>query len=108
MTAMNDEERKERAVEILTEESAEPLAWWWLSFCDPHLPEGSQFLGACLVKAHGFLGATFVARTLGCNPGGEVRGAGPIPIDAMIQPGWTERLLTRAEAEEFDRVHKGS
>lgn len=104
---MDDTERLERGVALLLEESGEPLGWWWLSFCDGDRPAGSQFLGACLVKASGFFGATMVARSLGCNPGGECQGLGPIPLSVGVKGGWAERLLTRAECEEFDRVHAG-
>lgn len=92
-----------RTVEILAEESGEPVAWWWLSFCDPERPAGTQFLGACLVRARGFFSATHIARDRGCNPGGECQGLGPIPDDKPIAPRWTYRLLTKAECEEMDR-----
>jgi hypothetical protein len=102
---LTKEEFEARTVELLTEESSEPAAWWWLSFADPKRPKGKQFLGACLVQARGFLGAVMVAKRAGINPGGEVQGMGPIPADADIKPGWTGRLLSREECEEFDRVH---
>ena len=91
---------------ILAAEAAEPLAWWWLSFCDPDRPKG-EFLGACLVKANGPLSGTLAAHALGINPGGEVLALGPVPLEAPMREGWAERLLTRAECEEFDRVHEG-
>lgn len=47
--------------------------WWWLSFANPYLPAGSQFLGACLVKAHGVAEAVRVAHVLEINSGGEVQ-----------------------------------
>ncbi len=99
-----DEFEKRTVVDVLTEESTEPVAWWWLSFADGSLPTGQQFLGACLVQARGFLGATLVARMMGLNPGGEVKGVGPIPADIVIPPEWTQRLLNREECAEFDRV----
>jgi hypothetical protein len=102
---LTDEEFAKRATEVLEQESHEDVGWWWLSFCDGSRPDGEDFLGACLVKARGFLGAISEARRLGCSPGGEVKGVGPIPLDAEIQDGWTERLLTRAECAEFDRIH---
>ena len=48
--------------------------WWWLSFADPTLPVGQQFLGVAIVPAPSFLAAVTVAHQLGCNPGGEVMG----------------------------------
>jgi hypothetical protein len=104
---MTDDEYEKRAVELLSAEAGETLAWWWLSFCDPEEPEGAQFLGACLVRATGFFSATLVAHRLGCNQGGQVRGMGPIPLDSQIEDGWTERLLTKDECDEFDRIHDG-
>ena len=71
---MTEEAKRARAEELLAEEAKTPLAWWWLSFCDAGRPEGSQFLGACLVKAHGFFGATLVARAAGVTERDEVDG----------------------------------
>ena len=48
---MNDAERQARTAELLTEEAENPEGWWWLSFADSRRPAGSQFLGACLVRA---------------------------------------------------------
>ena len=50
------------------------------------------------------LGAVSAAHSHGCNPGGEVRGMGPMPLETWLPDGCTERLLTKAECEEFDRV----
>lgn len=43
-----------------------------MSFCDPNKPEGSQFLGACVVEASNLRDAIQVSWEYGCNPGGEV------------------------------------
>lgn len=76
---------------------------WWLSFCDPGLPAGSRFLGACIVSdgGLGLLGAMRTAHRIGCNPGGEVVGA-PAPEGKRIPARWRNRLLTRAECEAFN------
>lgn len=63
-----------------------PPAWWWLSFADPERPEGTQFLGACLVKASNVPMALRRAHELHINPGGQVAAWGPftdgeIPAD---------------------------
>jgi hypothetical protein len=71
---------------------------WWLSFCDPDAPEGSQFLGVVITQAADFIAAVSRSHALGVNPGGEVQGAGPLPADS-ISPEWRDRLLTKAEAE---------
>ena len=78
-----------------------PQRWWWLSFADPELPEGSQFLGVAIVKATELVTATLVAHMHGCNPGGQVLGQ-TIPNHLPEPPpGMTYRLLTKAEAESI-------
>lgn len=74
---------------------------WWLSFCDGHLPKGSQFLGACIVEGDDVAEAAREAWARGCNPGGEVMG-GPIDPRIEVPWKWTNRLLTRKECEQFD------
>ena len=71
---------------------------WWLSFADPDLPEGSQFLGVVILQAPTFPAAVTRSHVTGVNPGGEVAPMGPIP-PGYIAPEWRGRLLTRAEAE---------
>ena len=79
--------------------------WYWLSFCDAARPEGTQFLGACLVQARDMAGAVGMADHLGCNPGGEVWGLGPVPEEARWWPlDWTGRLLSREECAVFDKL----
>lgn len=71
---------------------------WWLSFCDRSKPDGSQFLGACIVLGKGIVDAAAVARMYGCNPGGEVVGIRlPTPMDAE----YLGRLLTDDELDRF-------
>lgn len=80
---------------------------WWLSFCDPYKPAGSQFLGACLVRAPDMIAAITRAHALGINPGGEVQGLEVPPQtpakEALIAPR-VERLMSRGECEAFDRL----
>jgi hypothetical protein len=71
---------------------------WWLSFADPGLPEGSQFLGVAIVQAPEFPAAVTRTHALGINPGGGIQGAGPIPAEHIARGYW-DRLLTKAEAE---------
>ena len=75
------------------------MKWFWLSFAD-----ADRFLGAVLVPAHSFVEAIKVSWILGLNPGGDV-----LPVEAPdgFQPraGWAERLLSRADCEEFERLH---
>jgi hypothetical protein len=93
-----------RVAELQEEESRAPEGWWWLSFCNAELLEGRRFLGACIVKGRGILSASSAARALGCNPGGEIKGVGPMSLDTPFPEGWTERLLTREECGELERI----
>lgn len=96
------------------------MSLWWLSFCDPARPPGSQFLGVAIVEPDfvsglpGSEGAELVsacaaAHRLGCNPGGEVQGH-PLPdhIAEHIGPAWRNRLLTRSQAESLDESLLGA
>lgn len=71
-------------------------AQWILSFCDASLPEGTQYLGGAVVEADDLAGAITRAWSVGCNPGGEVEVAGPLP-PRCIPAAWHDRLLTRDE-----------
>jgi hypothetical protein len=57
----------------------EHLAWWYLSFVDPH----KGWLGACCVEADSLIDAAKTARKAGCNPGGEVMGLALQPDDPV-------------------------
>ncbi len=93
-----------RLAEVLFEEAMAPEpGLWWLSFADPDLPTGTQFLGALVIEAPGYMAAITLASMAGLNPGGEVQGIGPIPV-AAIEPRWHNRLLTRAEVDEIDKA----
>jgi hypothetical protein len=96
------EERRARHIEeALVSEIGQPEQWWWLSFADGRLPAGSQFLGVAIVKAPGLSWATRRTHELGINPGGEVV-ALQFPDWASPPDGFTDRLLTRAEAESME------
>lgn len=79
---------------------------YWLSFADPDLPKGSQFLGVCIVEvdsAHNSVKATAdavaKAREVGANPGGEVQG---FILEQYPHSSWMNRLLSRAEIAKAD------
>ena len=42
--------------------------WWWMSFADPDLPEGSRFLGVAIVQAPHVAAALTRSHRLGINP----------------------------------------
>ena len=76
---------------------------WWLSFCDETRPEGSRFLGACMVHADGLVGAVQEAHRLGINPVGDVQAVEAEPERAaMVPASYVGRLMDRAECEAFD------
>ena len=77
--------------------------WWWLSFADDSRPAGQRFLGACLVQAVDIVDACKQAHRHGINPGGQVLGHA-VAARKVIPDGWTERLLSRQECEELDRI----
>ncbi len=85
-------------------------SWYWLSFADGSLPTGQQFLGVAIVRAPGFGPAVIKARVLGINPGGWVQGfelpGGALPEDVLSQ--YANRLLTKADCEDFDRAIGGT
>lgn len=70
---------------------------YYLSFCDPDAPVGTQFLGACIVFEDSMIEAVQTAHRLGINPGGEVAGMGPFPAHG-VNEGFAERRLTATEA----------
>jgi len=74
-----------------------PMPWQWLSFADPHLPPGTQFLGVAIVEADGVIDAALEAHRLRINPGGEVLCA---ELPGCTPPvRWQNVLLGREEAE---------
>jgi hypothetical protein len=73
---------------------------WWLSFADPDLPQGSQFLGVVIVRANDFKRAVSWTNRHGVNPGGEIRGF-QLPDDSPVPQSCIGRLLTRAECDRF-------
>ena len=74
---------------------------WWLSFVDAGRPEGDRFLGGCIVPATEFEDALQKAWRLGCNPGGQCKGA-RIPAHPVPSARWVGRLLSRIEIDEMD------
>lgn len=73
---------------------------WWLSFVDPHKPPGHRFLGVVILAGENFGEAVRNAWTLGCNPGGEVKGYQVEDVD----PTWMNRLLDSQEADEVNKM----
>ena len=77
------------------------MTLFYLSFADDQLPEGEQFLGACIVEAPTFEGAVGAAWMKDINPGGQVLGN---EFDEQGEEllrncavDWTDKLLSRYE-----------
>jgi hypothetical protein len=73
----------------------------WLSFCDPDKPTGTQFLGACIVRAHDMLAAVALAHILGINPGGEVAGV-EFDDDAPVPEIYVNKLMDKQTIAELE------
>ncbi len=82
------------------------LPWWWLSFCDASLPEGSQFLGVVICQGNSLRAAMNAAWAHKANPGGEVEGY-MIPKDMMdLLPDHLRNIrLNKEQAMEIDKTH---
>ena len=65
------------------------MTWWWLSFCDPDKPRGSQFLGVVIVRGES-MGAAF-------------KGLG----DWTVPEEFADRLLSREDAIRADEAFTG-
>jgi hypothetical protein len=77
---------------------------WWLSFCDPDRPKGSQLLGVSIITAESMEEAITRSWMLGCNPGGEVAGCClPAWAVASVPAAALHRLLAKPEALWLDR-----
>ena len=75
---------------------------YWLSFCDPEKPAGTQFLGVILTCARNSKQAIQNTLKLGINPGGEV-----MVIEISGANGYLDnldRLLTEEMLMELDYV----
>lgn len=68
--------------------------WSWVSFADPDLPTGTQFLGVVVTET----ARVPMLGLFGLNPGGQMVWY-DIPDEHLPAPEWRNRLLTRAEAE---------
>lgn len=91
---------REAIAELMKQEMNEPENFWWLSFCDPDKPPGTQFLGCIVVRAHGLTDALTKCNAMMINPGGEVKGL-QIPdseeVNLRLVPAVCNRLLSLKE-----------
>lgn len=78
--------------------------WFYMSFADPELPEGTQFLGGAYVEAYTLEDAIAASHLLGINPGGEIQMAEIAQdyvkyFEQKVPEADRNRLLTREEIE---------
>lgn len=77
----------------------------WMSFADPDMPKGQQFLGVVVTKGTDFIEAHTRVSAAGLNPGGECQGA---PLESVIE--WPEeyldRLLTALECQKLEAINE--
>ena len=71
---------------------------WWLSFADPNLPKGTQFLGVVIIECIDIADGVAKAHSLGINPGGEVKG---IEIPGEVTSAYCNKLLSKKEMEDL-------
>ncbi|MGF6641841.1 hypothetical protein [Paraburkholderia sp. MM6662-R1] len=84
----------------MTDDTPRPGELYWLSFADPTLPSGNQFLGVVVMRARSFGAAIENAWRYGVNPGGEVMGSViPAEYESVVPKTSRGRLLSRAESE---------
>lgn len=80
------------------------MPFYYLSFCDPALPKGEQFLGNTVVEAADELDIPAAAARAGRNPGGEIAFVELFvtgPDDPELPPQarkYFERFVPRDEA----------
>jgi hypothetical protein len=80
------------------------MAWWWMSFVDPHGTPGERFLGGLLIEADDIEQAIKQSWRRKLNPGGEIAFFEvPIEYEYRIDASITYRLLSRAECEAIER-----
>lgn len=77
--------------------------FFYMSFADPELPTGTQFLGCTIVEADNPYAAMRKSWQLGINPGGSVKFAQleSVPEEAQDM---IHRLVPRVEALERGRI----
>ena len=79
------------------------MAFYYLSFCDPALPAGKQFLGNTVIEADDEYAISATATKMGRNPGGEiafVKLEGVASRDDLPEGGrmYYDRFVPRDEA----------
>ena len=71
--------------ELILQEISNEDHFVYMSFCDPDLTKGKQFLGAIIVESQGVASAHQKINMLGINPGGEIQFT-EVPFDGLASP----------------------
>ena len=85
-----------------------PLSYFWLSFVDRDRPKGQRSLGAIFMQGDDIAEVLARSRVLGIHPGGEVAAWQCFFPRSMRIPLPLDKLLSRAECEQFGRVMTGN
>jgi hypothetical protein len=94
------------------------MALYWLSFCDPAKPPGTQFLGVSIVDGD-YTGDGLAERRAdnagllrsawrhGCNPGGEVQTV-LLPADtwSLVPEAFKNVLLSKERIAQLEKIMK--
>ena len=81
------------------------MAYYWMSFCDPHAPKGEQFLGVAIVEAADEASAVLVSGLHGCNPGGEIGILEILPEQCPVSIAAVKnKLHSRADLERLGLI----
>jgi hypothetical protein len=91
------EELRQRNRDLIEEERRQSkgvTSLWYLTYASP-----TRFLGACVVRAFGFVHACQRARDLGITPGGQIRGCA-IPTLETPPAKYMNKLLSEQELIE--------
>ena len=78
-------------------------SWWWLSFAEPFLEKGSQFLGVLIISVPAGSDPVTESHMRKLNPGGQVA-MQEIPLSEIghVPEGMRNKLLSRSEAESLN------
>jgi len=76
------------------------MPYFWLSFCDPDRPKGTQFLGALVAEGDDFIEAVRESHLRGVNPGGEVLSV-ELPETVEVEAHRLWHLMAAEEARNW-------
>lgn len=82
---------------------------WYLSFADPQLPRGHQFLGVSVIEACSAVSAYEKSVLLKLNPGGEVKMASiPFENETEFEPYKDQFIRAELVVQKWGKARRGS